>query len=63
MCLEVNDLNFELVFPECMRQDGSGEKGFLSIWIKTLSSKSKGNLPGLSLRSESASDTAQCPGK
>jgi len=26
--LEVNDLNFELVFPECLRQDGSGQKGF-----------------------------------
>ena len=26
--MEVNDLNFELAFPERLRQDGSGEKGF-----------------------------------
>jgi hypothetical protein len=26
--LEVNDLNFELAFPECIGQDESGEKGF-----------------------------------
>ena len=26
--MEVNDLNFELVFPEHLRQHGSGEKGF-----------------------------------
>jgi hypothetical protein len=25
--LEVNDLNFEFVFPELVRQDGSGEIG------------------------------------
>jgi hypothetical protein len=27
-CLEVNDLNFELAFPERVGQDESGEKGF-----------------------------------
>jgi hypothetical protein len=26
--LEVNHLNFELALPDCLRQDGSGEKGF-----------------------------------
>jgi hypothetical protein len=29
--LEVDDLNFELVFLERLRQDGSGEKGFESL--------------------------------
>jgi hypothetical protein len=29
--LEVTDLNFELVFLECIRQDGSGEKGFEAL--------------------------------
>ena len=28
MRLEVNDLNFELAFPERVGQDESGEKGF-----------------------------------
>jgi hypothetical protein len=26
--MEVKDLNFEFVFHECLRHDGSGEKGF-----------------------------------
>jgi hypothetical protein len=29
--LEVTDLIFEFVFPERLRQDGSGEKGFESL--------------------------------
>jgi len=29
--MEANDLNFEFVFPECLRQDGSGEKGFEAV--------------------------------
>jgi hypothetical protein len=29
--LEVTDLNFELVFLECIRQDQSGEKGFEAL--------------------------------
>jgi hypothetical protein len=44
--LEVNDLIFEFVFPECLRQDRSGEKGFGTIGPKLLSSSmSKGNAP------------------
>jgi hypothetical protein len=44
--LEVNDLIFEFVFPECLRQDGSGEKGFETFGSKLLSSSmSKGNAP------------------
>jgi hypothetical protein len=44
--LEVNDLIFEFVFPEYLRQDGSGEKGFGTIGPKLLSSSmSKGNAP------------------
>ena len=29
--MEVNDLNFELVFPEQLKQDGSGEIGFEAL--------------------------------
>jgi len=29
--LEVNHLNFELALPDCLRQDGSGEKGFETL--------------------------------
>jgi hypothetical protein len=29
--MEVNDLNFELVFLEHLRQDGSGEIGFEAL--------------------------------
>jgi hypothetical protein len=44
--LEVNDLIFEFVFPECLGQDGSGEKGFETSGPKLLSSSmSKGNAP------------------
>src|ERR1700722_8451213 len=30
--LEVNDLNFEFVFPEYLVQDGSGEKGLQGVY-------------------------------
>jgi hypothetical protein len=43
--LEVTDLIFEFVFPERLRQDGSGEKGFETFGPKLLSSMSKGNAP------------------
>jgi hypothetical protein len=44
--LEVTDLIFEFVFPEYLRQDGSGEKGFETSGPKLLSSSmSKGNAP------------------
>jgi hypothetical protein len=29
--MEVNDSIFEFVFPDCLRQDGSGEKGFEAL--------------------------------
>jgi hypothetical protein len=29
--LEVNDLNFEFVFPVYVRQDGSGEEGIETL--------------------------------
>jgi hypothetical protein len=43
--LEANDLIFEFVFDEYLREDGSGEKGFETFGSEVLSSMSKGNAP------------------
>jgi hypothetical protein len=60
--MEVNDLIFEFVFPEHMGEDGSGEKGFETLDQDSCLPCRKG-IPGLSRRSESATDTSLCPGK
>jgi hypothetical protein len=64
--LEVNDLNFEFVFPEYLGQDGSGEKGFQGVNREVERSfflPCGRECPSLSRLSEPVVDTSLCPGK
>jgi hypothetical protein len=60
--MKANDLNFELAFLDYSRQDGSGEIGSETLDLNFVFHVER-ECPSLSRRSESASDTALCPGK
>jgi hypothetical protein len=60
--MEANDLIFEFVFLEPLRQDGSGEKGFEILTPDSIFHVER-ECPGPSRRSQPVLDTSLCPGK